>query len=214
MLNVRAGARVQVREEHDRGYFLTKVRTPPGTVLSVQGTGVTASVFVKLDSGETMPFRPGELEHAVLADLAGRSRGDIPRRLRRPRCHVARFHLACRPDPRFRACGRRCHLHSRHPPVPGVSQLATVYYLVPVNATQEGSAYNPTSDAVAMAFMPTPTQGPEAGDWATGSWDTAVSDILYPYRLKCLIGPSGTVTLGIGRYVVYARIADSPETFR
>jgi hypothetical protein len=62
MLNVGAGARVQVREEHDRGYALTQVRTPPGTVRYVQGTGADASVFVKLDSGETMPFKPGELE--------------------------------------------------------------------------------------------------------------------------------------------------------
>lgn len=93
----------------------------------------------------------------------------------------------------------------------GMSHLATMYYLVPVTAAKAGTSYAPTADAVAFAFMPTPTQVPGNSDWVTGSWDTNTSSVLYPYSAKCLIGPSGTTTLGIGTYVVYIRITDNPE---
>lgn len=93
----------------------------------------------------------------------------------------------------------------------GMSQLSTQYILVPVTATQAGAAYNPTGDAVQFAFAATATYVPQSGDWVSGSWDTNTSNILYPYSAKCLVGPSGTVTLGIGTYVVYLRITDNPE---
>jgi hypothetical protein len=93
----------------------------------------------------------------------------------------------------------------------GMSRLATLYYLVPIAATKAGVSYNPTSDAVAFAFMPLATQVPGSGDWVTGSWDTNTSSVLYPYNAKCLVGPAGTTTLGIGTYYVYVRITDSPE---
>ena len=93
----------------------------------------------------------------------------------------------------------------------GMSQLATEYLLVPVSATKAGVAYNPTGDTVQFAFMPQPTQVPQSGDWVSGAWDTDTSNVLYPYSAKCLIGPSGTVTLGIGTYTVYVKITDNPE---
>lgn len=93
----------------------------------------------------------------------------------------------------------------------GMSQLATQYYLVPVTVTKAGVSYNPTSDTVAFAFMPQPTQVPGNTDWVTGSWDTNTSSVLFPYSAKCLVGPAGTTTLGIGTYYVYVRITDSPE---
>ena len=93
----------------------------------------------------------------------------------------------------------------------GMSHLSTQYYLVPVSATKAGAAYNPTSDAVQMAFMPTPTQVPGNSDWVSGSWGTNTASVLYPYSAQCLIGPAGTVALGIGTYIVYVKIADSPE---
>jgi hypothetical protein len=93
----------------------------------------------------------------------------------------------------------------------GFSHLSTQYYLLPVNATRSGTAYNPSGDAVAFAFMPTPTQVPGSGDWVPGSWDANPSSILYPYNAKVLIGTPASVTLGIGRYVVYVRITDSPQ---
>ena len=42
MLRVRAGDRVQVRERCDEGFALTHVRTPPGTVTAVRGSGAGA----------------------------------------------------------------------------------------------------------------------------------------------------------------------------
>ncbi len=93
----------------------------------------------------------------------------------------------------------------------GMSHLSTLDYLVPVNATQSGAAYNPTADTVQFAFMPTPTQVPQNADWQTAGWDVNTSSLLYPYNAKCLVGPSGTITLGIATYIVYVKITDSPE---
>jgi hypothetical protein len=91
-----------------------------------------------------------------------------------------------------------------------MSQLATLDYLVPVNATQSGAAYNPSADTVQMAFMPTPTQVPQSGDWQAGGWDANPSSILFPYNCKVLVGPAG-FTLGIGTYVAYVKITDNPQ---
>jgi hypothetical protein len=93
----------------------------------------------------------------------------------------------------------------------GMSHLATQYYLVPVTVTKSGAAYNPTSDTAQFAFMPTATQVPGISDWVSGSWDTNTSSVLFPYSAKCLVGPSGTIALGIGNYVAYVKITDSPE---
>ena len=92
-----------------------------------------------------------------------------------------------------------------------MSQLATMYYLVPVNAVQAGVAFNPTGSAVQFAFMPTPTKVPGNSDWVAGSWDTVTSDILYPYSAKCLVGPAGVINPGIGTYVTYVKITSNPE---
>ena len=93
----------------------------------------------------------------------------------------------------------------------GLSQLATEYVLIPVAATKAGRPYNPTSDTVQFAFAATATYVPQNADWVSGSWDTDTTNILYPYSAKCLVGPSGTITLGIGTYIIYVKITDSPE---
>ena len=62
MLRVSAGDRVQVRLERDEGFVLTQLRTPPGTVRATDGTGTGAAIVVLLDSGETITYRPGDLE--------------------------------------------------------------------------------------------------------------------------------------------------------
>lgn len=91
------------------------------------------------------------------------------------------------------------------------SQLATLYYKVPVSATSEGEPVNPTGDPVVFAFMPTATQVPQLSDWVTGSWETIPNNILFPYSARCLVGPAGTITLGIGTYVAYYKITSNPE---
>lgn len=93
----------------------------------------------------------------------------------------------------------------------GLSQLATEYVLIPVTATKAGASYNPTGDAVRFAFMPTPTQVPQPGDWVDGSWDADSTNILYPYSAKCLVGPAGITNPGIGTYVIYIKITDVAE---
>jgi hypothetical protein len=93
----------------------------------------------------------------------------------------------------------------------GLNHLSTEYVLIPVSATKAGSPYNPTGDVVQFAFMPTVIQVPQSGDWMTGSWDSDPGNFIYPYQAKCLVGPAGTVTLGIGTYIIYIRIQDNPE---
>lgn len=93
----------------------------------------------------------------------------------------------------------------------GISHLSTEYVIVPVTATKAGLPYNPTADVVKFAFMPTATQVPQVSDWVVGAWDTNTTNVLYPYSAKCLVGPAGTTTLGIGSYVIYIQITDNPE---
>ena len=93
----------------------------------------------------------------------------------------------------------------------GMSHLATMYVFVPFAATKSGVPYNPTGDTVVFAFMPTPTQVPQVSDWVAGSWDTDTTQVIYPYSAKALVGPAGTITLGIGNYVVYIKVTDSPQ---
>jgi len=68
MLNVRRGDRVQVRRDKDEGLALTGLRTPPGTVTGVRGTGMDARIMVQLDEhgGQVMAYKPAELELVVL----------------------------------------------------------------------------------------------------------------------------------------------------
>ena len=93
----------------------------------------------------------------------------------------------------------------------GMSQLATMYVFIPFAVTKSGIPYNPTSDSVAFAFAPTPTYVPQVSDWVIGSWDTDTTSALYPYSAKCLVGPAGTITLGIGTWIIYAKVTDNPE---
>jgi hypothetical protein len=92
----------------------------------------------------------------------------------------------------------------------GLSQLSLEYVPVPVAATRSGVSYNPTGDAVTFAFIPTPTQVPGSGDWIAGSWETVPGSLLYPYNARCLVGPAGNVTLGVGTYIMYIHITDNP----
>ena len=93
-----------------------------------------------------------------------------------------------------------------------ISHLSLQYVNVPVKAlTINGAAYNPTADTVAMAFMPQATQVPQNADWQTAIWAVRSSDILNPYAACCLVGPGGTVNLGIGTYIIYVKVTDNPE---
>jgi hypothetical protein len=98
-----------------------------------------------------------------------------------------------------------------------ISSRSTIY--VRVNVTDElpdGAVIDPTGDVVQFAF-----QGPwnnvaqaqenpptSSTTWHTGSWDT---DIGSPFTARILVGPSGSVALVAGTYVVWILITDNPE---
>lgn len=93
-----------------------------------------------------------------------------------------------------------------------VSHLSLQYVGVPVKAELlTGVPFNPTGDPVYMAFMPQATQVPQNTDWQTAIWATRPGNILEPYAAACLVGPGGTIQLGIGTYVIYVRVQDNPE---
>lgn len=85
-----------------------------------------------------------------------------------------------------------------------ISHLSTEYIRVPVIATENGNAVDPTADVVQMAF---PAHNTEPATWFTASWETAGS----LHFARCLIGPAGVTTLAAGLYDVHTKIADSPE---
>lgn len=87
-----------------------------------------------------------------------------------------------------------------------ISVSSLQYVKVPVTATVNGAAYNPTSDQVQLAFV-TIGDDPAGSDWVTGSWETASGT----YYARALVGPGGTVELAKGRYQIYVKITDSPE---
>lgn len=93
-----------------------------------------------------------------------------------------------------------------------ISHLSTEYILIPISVNKAGAAYNPTGDVVDFAFMPNAVQQPGVSDWVSGAWDVDTSNIIYPYNAKCLVGPTGTITLGTGTYTIYVKILDNPET--
>lgn len=93
-----------------------------------------------------------------------------------------------------------------------ISRLSLQYVGIPVKATLlTGASYNPTSDTVQMAFMPTATQVPQISDWQSAVWAAQPNSFLYPYAAFCLVGPGGTINPGIGTYVVFLKVTDNPE---
>lgn len=91
-----------------------------------------------------------------------------------------------------------------------ISAASLEYVRVRVEAIQSGSFYDPTADAVAMAFIGG-NADPVSGDWKTASWDSDTTATPAVYRAQCLVGPAGTVTLTAGVYAVWVKITDSPE---
>lgn len=88
-----------------------------------------------------------------------------------------------------------------------ISASSLEYVRCAVKSTLNGAPYNPTNDAVQFSF----TTGPSApGTWNTGSWETD-SVAGTQYIARCLVGPSGTITLTPGTYTIWVKITDNPE---
>lgn len=87
-----------------------------------------------------------------------------------------------------------------------ISTLDTEYIRVPVAAKEAGAVVDPTGDTVQMAF-PLAGVDPVSGDWKTASWETAGTT----YYARCLVGPTGDVTLTDGLYDAWVKVTDTPE---
>jgi hypothetical protein len=90
------------------------------------------------------------------------------------------------------------------------SSLSTEYVRYQVQATLNGLPYSPVQDTVQFAFLPI-GQEPILTDWVTGSWETVTQYGMPQYNARCLVGPNGAAVLPKGQYVVWLRIADTPE---
>ena len=91
------------------------------------------------------------------------------------------------------------------------SAVSTQYIQVEVTALQAGAAYDPTGNAVAIAFVPdaSPPPDPSGGEWNTASWETDSGPV---YWAQILVGPAnGGVVLAAGSYVAWVRVTASPE---
>lgn len=92
-----------------------------------------------------------------------------------------------------------------------ISSLSKVYVKVPVSATESGAPVDPTIATVTMAFTDVDTE-PVSGDWKTADWETDTTRSPDRYYARCLVGPSGTVTLTDDTYAVWVKITGiTPE---
>lgn len=89
---------------------------------------------------------------------------------------------------------------------PSFSVLSTRYIKCVVSTMENGIATDPTTGTIEFAFKADGV-APVSGDWKAGSWETATTE----YIGRCLVGPSGTVTLTAGSYDVWVRYTKSPE---
>ena len=79
---------------------------------------------------------------------------------------------------------------------------------VPVTATVDGAAVNPTTDLVEVALVPAGTALAEE-HYAVGTWQTDTVDGVVTYY-ACRLVETGE--LAPGTYRCYVRITDDPET--
>jgi hypothetical protein len=90
-----------------------------------------------------------------------------------------------------------------------ISSYSTEYVQVPVQAVVAGAPYNPTTDTVAVQFVPQGGQQEPTGTWNTGSWVTTAQST---YLAQCLVGPEDSgVVLTPATYVIWLKITDNPE---
>lgn len=90
-----------------------------------------------------------------------------------------------------------------------MSRLSTQYVQVPVEAVVGGSAYDPTSDTVQMAFM-AGWSLPQTPDWKSASWSDSTAPGIW--LAQCLVGPAnGGEDLEPGTYAIWVQITDHPE---
>jgi len=89
---------------------------------------------------------------------------------------------------------------------PKFSTLSTRYVKCWVSVTEYGVQVDPTSGTVEFAFV---AEGavPGSSDWKAGSWESTG----FEYLARCLVGPSGVISLPANTYDVWVRYTKSPE---
>lgn len=98
-------------------------------------------------------------------------------------------------------------------PVLTIPAVSTQPFQQQVYALSGGSAYDPTSDPVAVAFIAVPGYGPVPSpgdsDWHTASWET---DAGPAYFASILVGPAnGGLVLTQGTvYQAFVKVTDNP----
>lgn len=92
-----------------------------------------------------------------------------------------------------------------------MSSTSRQYLRLPVSATWQGVAQDPTADTVEFAAV---TVGSEPSSWTAGSWETDTStdpDTFWARILVSGTGGGGTLALADGTYDLWVRVTDSPE---
>jgi hypothetical protein len=90
---------------------------------------------------------------------------------------------------------------------PNFSTLSTRFVKCWVSVTQSGVQIDPTTGTVEFAFVADDVT-PGASDWKAGTWESTG----FEYLGRCLVGPSGVVTLTAGSYEVWVCYTKAPES--
>lgn len=90
---------------------------------------------------------------------------------------------------------------------PKFSTLSTRFVKCWVSVTQSGAQIDPTTGTVEFAFVTDGTT-PGSSDWKAGSWESTG----FEYLARCLVGPSGVISLTAGTYDVWIRYTKAPES--
>jgi hypothetical protein len=90
---------------------------------------------------------------------------------------------------------------------PSFSTLSTRFVKCTVSAQENGLLIDPTTGTIEFAFMADSVE-PASLNWKTGSWEIGLGE----YLGRCLVGPSGTITLAASSYDVWVRYTKAPET--
>ena len=94
-------------------------------------------------------------------------------------------------------------------------QVSTEPIQIQIAATSEGSVYDPSGDAVAIAFVPitSPPSSPDptSMEWNTAYWETDSANPGSTYWASILVGPeNGGIPLSVGSYLAVVKVTDSP----
>lgn len=93
-----------------------------------------------------------------------------------------------------------------------LSSLSKEFVKVRVSGRRGGAVIDPTGYTVEFAFTAaaTPATEPDEADWVVGSWETDATQENH-YHARCLVGPSGAITLANGTHDVWVRFDDTLE---